>query len=56
LLQGIGDLAFAVGDTVKRGEPLGVVAQPAGVGQGLLRFGISLDSLSLDPRLYLLRT
>jgi murein DD-endopeptidase MepM/ murein hydrolase activator NlpD len=55
-LQGLGDLTVAVGDTVRRGEPLGTLAQEAGPGPGLLRFGVSLNSLAVDPRPYLLRT
>lgn len=54
-LQGLGDLALAVGDSVRRGQPLGVLAQQAGPGQGLLRFGVTLDSQAVDPRRYLLR-
>ncbi|MEE8337027.1 MAG: peptidoglycan DD-metalloendopeptidase family protein [Dehalococcoidia bacterium] len=55
-LQGIGELALAVGDNVRRGQPLGLVAHQAGGGQGLLRFGVTLDSRAVDPRPYLLRS
>jgi len=54
-LQGLGDLSLAVGDTVRRGEVLGTLTQEAGPGQGLLRFGLTLNSLAVDPRPYLLR-
>ncbi len=53
-LEGLTGLLVAVGQSVRRGEQLGVLAESI-AGQGRLRLGVSLDGRALDPARYVLR-
>jgi len=44
------------GETVRRGDPLGVLAEITNAGQGRLDFGLTLDDRAVVPTPYLLRS
>lgn len=52
-LFGLGDVEYAVGDSIRRGELLGSLPEAAG-GQAQLRLGISFEGRALDPSRYVL--
>ncbi len=55
-LSGLTGVTSTAGETVRRGDPLGVLAEIAGAGQGRLDFGLTLDDRAVDPTPYLLRS
>ena len=55
-IEGVLGPLVEAGASVSRAQPLGVVGVADTFGRGLVRFGVTLDGRSLDPRRYLLRS
>ena len=55
-LTGLTDLLVAVGENVRRSEPLGALAEGLVDGQGRLRMGLDFNGRALPPARYLLST